>query len=318
MTREDFQALRDAGANVVALNFPGPYRVSAPYDTDTTALQYLDDAIGWAREAGLSVIIHFRNGPGKSEGTFAGGEDETVWYSAEEQEKWVEMWRFVAGRYRDFSEVVAYNLMVEPHPDLPVAQAPLTAAVWNDLAKRITNGIREVDGDTPIIVSGITYSNPVALPDLEPTGDARTLYSFHLYEPFQFTHQGLEWAGTGDVSGLVYPGLIPSDLYEETRYWDKTLVEEFLATARTFQTRYAVPMYVGEFGCNRHVASCSNYFTDLLSIFEENGWSYTFFNWRDHAEFDYELGVAGNERSSNTAYMNLFREQWLKNQHVGQ
>lgn len=318
MAEADFQALRDAGANVVALNYPGPYGVDAPYALDPTALQYLDDAIAWARRVGLYIIIHFRNGPGKSEASFVGGQDETLWYSAEAQTKWVEMWQFVAQRYRDYAEIIGYNLMVEPHPDLPKVQAALPATVWNTLAIRITNGIRAVDAQTPIIVSAVTYANPVAFPELEPTGDGRTIYSFHLYEPFQFTHQGLAWAGTGDVAGLVYPGRIPSDLYETTQYWDRTLLETFLGTVKTFQSQHAVPIYVGEFGCNRTVNSCQPYFSDVLSIFEASGWHYTIFNWRDGDAFDYELGTTGTQRSSDTEYMRLFRTQWVKNHHVNQ
>ncbi len=41
-------------------------------------------------------------------------------------------------------------------------------------------------------------------------------------------YSDMDWAGMEDITGLEYPGLIPSDLYEETRYWDQNLIEEFL------------------------------------------------------------------------------------------
>ncbi|TAL19164.1 glycoside hydrolase family 5 protein [Patescibacteria group bacterium] len=320
VTKEDFASLRNQGANVVSLNYPGPYRADPPYALDPIKLKWLDDAVGWAEEVGLYVVIHFRNGPGKSEATFAGspdGADEILWYSQTAKDKWVDMWRFVADRYKNRTHVVAYNLMVEPHPDVPVKQPPLPASVWFDLAKQITKGIREVDTQTPIIVPATTWSNPLAMEDAVPTGDARTIYSFHMYEPFDFTHQGFDWAGKGNISGLVYPGKIPSDIYPETMYWDKNRLRDVMKHALAFQTKYQTPIFIGEFGCNRRVQSCIVFLDDLLSIFEEYGWSYTHFVWRDGAEsgagggdFDYETEPTGTAPVLESSYMRMFKKHW--------
>lgn len=320
-TLKDFQNLRKQGANVVSLNYPGPFKVDPPYDIDQQALKFLDDAIDWAEEVGLYVVIHLRNGPGRSEGTFAEKDaewktDETLWYSKVEQEKWIEMWRFVAKRYKDSPHVAAYNLMVEPHPDDPFKQRALDASVWNNLAKRITQGIREVDKDTPIIVSAAVWSNAVGFHDLQATKDPKTIYSFHMYEPLQFTHQGFDWAGLGESKALKYPGIIPSDLYEETRYWDKDLIGEFLEPVKKFQKENNAPIFVGEFGCNRRVPSCVNYINDLLEIFNEQGWGYTIYVWHDVPDgFDYEKGVAGSKATENSEYLELFREEWKGNEY---
>lgn len=317
-TLEDFKALRETGGNVVSLNYPGPFQVDTPHDIDEEALLYLDKAIDWAEEAGLYVIIHFRNGPGKAEETFYGEDgtiDETLWYSEEEQEKWVEQWRFVAERYKGYRHVVAYNLMVEPHPETTIEQEPLPASVWNELAKEITTGIREVDADTPIIVDATVWANPVGFSELEATGDTKTIYSFHLYEPFQFTHQGFDWAGLGGGQTYEYPGPIPSDLYEETRHWDRGLIEEFLEPVKKFQRENAVPIFVGEFGCNRRVPSCVSYLKDLFAIFNDEGWSHTIYIWRDDDGFAYDKGVAGDEPREDSEYLQLFREEWSGNDY---
>jgi aryl-phospho-beta-D-glucosidase BglC (GH1 family) len=292
--------------------------VEPPYELDQEKLDYLDNAIAWSEEVGLYVILHFRNGPGKSEDTFASGEgktDETVWYSEKEQAKWVEMWAFVARRYKNRPNIIAYNLMVEPHPEDPAKQEPADADVWTGLAKRITDAIRSVDKETPIIISSTWWSNPIGFQNLKPTGDLRTIYAFHMYEPTDFTHQSFEWAGKGNVSALVYPGMIYSDVYEETRYWDKNLLQEFLDPVLSFQKKYNTPIFIGEFGCNRKVSSCVTYLDDLLSIFEDRGWSYTYFLWRDIDEFDYEKEATGNTRVTESAYMKLFKKYWSENEY---
>ncbi len=318
VTKEDFAALKNQGANVVSLNYPGPYNAEAPYALDTTKLKWLDDAIQWSEEVGLYAVIHFRNGPGKSEETFSGspdGADEVLWYSQVAKDKWVEMWRFVADRYKNRTHVIAYNLMVEPHPDVPVKQAPLPASVWFDLAKKITTSIRQVDSQTPIIVSATAWSNPLGMEDAVTTGDSRTIYSFHMYEPSDFTHQGFEWAGKGDISGLVYPGKITSDIYTETMFWDKNRLKDVMKHALAFQNKHKTPIFIGEFGCNRRVPSCIAFLDDLISIFEEYGWSYTHFLWRDvidgqSGDFDFETEPTGTARVAESSYMRMFKKHW--------
>jgi len=317
VTKQDFQALRAAGANVVSLNYPGPFAAKAPYALDAEALRYLDNAVNWAGEVGLYVIIHFRNGPGKSEQTFYGEDgrkDETVWHSEVERMKWAEMWKFVAQRYKDRSHVIAYNLMVEPHPEDPARQAARGAGVWVDLAKRISTAIREKDKETPIIVSATGWANPASFSDLVPTADRRTIYSFHMYEPFEFTHQGFAWAGKEGVV-LTYPGEIPSDLFETLRRWDKSVLEEVLRPVVEFQKQYQVPIHVGEFGCNSQVVSCRAYLDDLIAIFEKIGWSHTFWAWRTDDGFDYEKEVGGRVRVPESQYMKMFKKYWKKNRY---
>src|SRR4051795_9395237 len=64
-----------------------------------------------------------------------------------------------------------------------------SGADWNPLAAAITTGIRSVDTETPIIFGGNSYSSIFWLNWIVPTGDTKTIYSVHYYEPFNYSNQ---------------------------------------------------------------------------------------------------------------------------------
>lgn len=101
-------------------------------------------------------------------------------------EKWVldavEHYRTLARQCKDFPpDAVAYDLLNEPETRDPRA--------YNAFIRKITNAIREVDPTHLIYVETMPPWGPGAQPfpegafaSLEPTGDPRTVYSFHDYE----------------------------------------------------------------------------------------------------------------------------------------
>ena len=130
--------------------------------------------------------------------------------------------------------------MCEPHPE---AEGAKPSGVWNTLAKRITTAIREVDQQTPIIVDSAGYGYPQRFADLEPTGDAWTVYAVHMYSPRHFTHQKPE-------APVTYPGVVAKHVEPEEN-WDRKTIEKTLAPVREFERKYHVPIFAGEFGCSR-------------------------------------------------------------------
>ena len=197
ITRQDVQDLRDLDANLINASYPGVFTEEAPYEVNPTALAYLDDLIGWAEEVGLYVVIHFRTGPGRNGGaiTLEGNPRFDVWSDQAAHDAWVEMWRFTAERYRDTPVIAGYDLMVEPHPNTlfdpdgelePLelqTQVEGTLLDWNTLTAETTAAIRQVDPDTPIIVNSLSWASAAWFPALQPTGDPRTVYSLHAYDP---------------------------------------------------------------------------------------------------------------------------------------
>jgi hypothetical protein len=116
-----------------------------------------------------------------------------LWRRPAAQDAWVRMWTATATRYRDSSNIVGYDLMVEPLLDPEVRATAAKPAMWYGLARRLVTAIRHVDGATPILVSVAPQGNPAALGTI-PAGmfnaaQEKLVFTIHQYEPYdEYTH----------------------------------------------------------------------------------------------------------------------------------
>jgi uncharacterized protein (TIGR01370 family) len=325
ITRQDVQDLRDLGANLINASYPGLFTEEAPYVVNPIALAYLDNLIGWAEEVGLYIVIHFRTGPGRNEGaiTLEGNPRFDVWRDQAAHAAWVEMWRFTAERYRDNPVVIGYDLMVEPHPNTlfdpngelePLelqAQVEGTLMDWNAFAAEITAAIRQVDPDTPIIVNSLSWASAEWFSALRPTGDSRTVYSLHAYDPDVYVIQD-----EGNLT-ISYPDVVED--YGENITFDRAWLDENYRPVREFVQQHDVPIYVGEFGAVRWVPGATEFLYDQTDLFEQYGWNYAIYVWRgDEPYFDgfnLEYGPDPENHAPilDNPLLSILRDRWTKN-----
>ncbi len=292
-TQQDFDRLASLGANYVNLSLPGLFTERAPYGLDEGVQTNLDRLLEMAARADLFAVITFRTGPGRSDFTFyrdgAGDwfpEDlpiESVWSDSSAQEAWVRMWRYTAERYRDNPNVVGYDLMCEPNSDDvvlglydPEAFYPTHAGSlldWNHFYPRIVAGIREVDGETPILVSAMGWGAVRWLPYLQAIDDPHIVYTVHQYEPqTQYTHQPFP-ARNG------YPGRIDFDEDGGTEPFDSNWLNDFLATLGEYMNQHGAPVAVNEFGVMRWVPGAERFISDEMALFERLGLNNALWVW---------------------------------------
>jgi cysteinyl-tRNA synthetase len=292
--QQDFDRLAQMGANYVNISHPGLFTETPPYVLDDVIQANLDNLLAMIAQADMFAVISFRTGPGRAEFSVCClGDDwfpesylnDRVWEDQAAQDAWVEMWRFTAGRYRDNPVVVGYDLMVEPNanevltgewldPEDFYAQYGDTLADWNQLYPRLTAAIRQVDGDTPILVGGNGYSGVEWLPYLEPTGDPRTVYLVHQYAPHLYTHQ---W---GDSPECVYPGNCDLDWDGQFDDWlDRAWLDDLLFTVDDFASTHAVPVAANEFGVVRWVAGAAEFMDDQMDLLEERDLNHALWVW---------------------------------------
>lgn len=179
-------------------------------------------------------------------------------------EKWVldavEHYRTLASQCRDFPpDAVAYDLLNEPETREPRA--------YNAFIRKITNAIREVDPTHLIYVETMPPWGPGAQPfpqgafeSLEPTGDPRTVYSFHDYE-------------------FRLPSRWPNDERD---------IRDILARwipAFRFSIDHRAPIHLGEFGgfeqTDQDVYSnpCAlTLMMDFFRIFDAFGWHFHYYS----------------------------------------
>jgi len=242
-------------------------------------LKKLDSALPHCREDGLMVVVDLHSPPG-GKATVSGyiGSDAGLFSDRQAQDKFVEVWRKIARRYKGASNIWGYDLANEPVED----DVEEGCDDWQGLAERTAKAIREIDPERTIIVEPAQWGGPAGLEDLVPLSVSNVVYSVHMYLPHAFTHQGVHEKGPT----YNYPGEIQGKL------WNKAALERALQPAVDFQRRYNVQIYIGEFSAIRWAPSHSayRYLADLIDIFEGHGWDWSYHAFREWQGWSVEHG----------------------------
>lgn len=278
ISQADLDNLHSLGANYVQLSVAGLYSEQAPYAPDPEVQRVIDNIVNMASKAQLYVVVGFRSGPGRNEqsivrsANFAvyGGIVESFWIDDVAQEAWLNMLIDAAVRYGANPAVIGIAPIVEPNSyarygfvtpkDFYTLHSNALEDV-NQFNKRATAAIRAVS-DVPILLEGDGYGSVDYLPYLKITGDPRTVYTIHSYDPVIYTHQ--------NPSGhLSYPGRMPINGKSITV--DKAYLQQTLQPLRAYKEAHSVPVAVTEFGVRRYVPGAATYLSDFLDIVEEIG-----------------------------------------------
>jgi hypothetical protein len=274
-------------------------------------LATLLDTLDNAHRAGLKVVIAPLSLPlmrwaQTNNGVF----DDRLW---QHQRNWTEavaFWRDLALALRDHPAVAAYNLVNEPAPEREsdlLEHAPSAQGVaWyaeqqgtgRDLPAfyaQVIHAIREVDPHTPVMLDAGWYAAADGFgywPAL--LKDPLTLYSVHMYEPYEATSNPAMLKATAERRMYPYPGLAP--FAGELQQWDGARVAAYLGHFTQWANSLGLPkqrLVVGEFGCLRRWPSCAAYLDDVLDVLEEEQVHWAFYAYREDAwdGMDYELGT---------------------------
>jgi aryl-phospho-beta-D-glucosidase BglC (GH1 family) len=238
------------------------------------ALPAIDRGVEWCGKYGLMVLLDLHTPPGgREEGGVC-----PLFSRRDCQEKFVEVWERLARRYSGRECIWAYDLLNEPVEPPP---GPGVVA-WDELFARATEAIRRIDPGRAVVFEPGPWGGCAGFDATAPLDLDRVVYSFHMYQPFQFTHQTIH----GNPGGVDYPGLING------RRWDKEALREAMRPAIEFQDAYNVQIVVGEFSAIRWAPgeSAYRYLRDCIDLFEEHGWDWTYHAYREWDGWSVEHG----------------------------
>jgi hypothetical protein len=133
-----------------------------------------------------------------------------------------------------------------------------------------------------------------------------------MYKPMGFTHQFTHTAeGTTAVEpSVAYPGRIRG------KRENKESLRMYLKPVRDFQLAYNVPIYIGEFSAPRWAPGAEIWLDDVISIFEEYGWNWSFNAYRASPIWDLELAEdkhKAEKATEPTARLEVLKKWWAKN-----
>jgi endoglucanase len=242
-------------------------------------LKKLDALLPLCERYGIFVVVDLHSPPG-GKGTAGGymGSDAGLFSSQEAQNHFVEVWRRIAQRYKQAKPIWGYDLANEPVEE----EWDEACDDWQHLAERAAKAIRAIDAERPLIVEPAQWGGPSGLTELAPIDVSNVVYSVHMYVPHAFTHQGVHTSGPA----YRYPGLI------EGKQWDRAQLEKALAPVVSFQNRYHVHIYIGEFSAIRWAPdnSACRYLSDLIDIFEQHDWDWSYHAFREWSGWSVEHG----------------------------
>jgi sugar phosphate isomerase/epimerase len=321
-----FDVLARWRVNVIRLGIPyKPERATWPRLLETTEPVSLDaaaaarvrDIIGWAGKRGIHVIIDVHGCPGVRDGP--------LWSDFAYHDMFVRYWELIAAEFKDMAPVIGYDLLNEPGAGMagmawgpgegpwrpawsPPEEWKRTPRDYDLLMGKAAAAIRTIDPNTTLIIEGGFVGGMARnFRWLAPVDDANTVYSFHMYEPHNFTMQGIK----GRPLGVEYP-----HQRGEERV-DRSWLRERMRPVCEFQQKHGVEIFLGEFSCARWTDDKGglDYLRDVLELAEEYGWHHCYHAFRAASCWDAEQGddPDNEERSGETPRAKLLREYFARN-----
>ncbi len=244
----------------------------------------MDAFIGWCKKHGMNVVINLHKALGNYCDVDTG---ESLMDSEALQEKLVDFWVELEKHYADQPQVV-FELLNEIK-DVPPEK-------WNILATRLIDAIRTLNKTRKIILGTTCWNSPHYLKHIKVFDDENVIYTFHFYEPFEFTHQqGVLQTTTGLYNRkMPYPGDIERYRdYQRFTYGTDRAYDGLTEMNGEFLRRALAPVkefiknnpdkivWCGEFGNIRHAKMEYRiaWFKDVISFFKENEIPYSVWNY---------------------------------------
>jgi aryl-phospho-beta-D-glucosidase BglC (GH1 family) len=257
--KEDyFQKISNLGFNHVRIpirwDVPNRTLQTQPYTINSTFLARIKSVVDNAIANKLYVVINMH----QHEGIFID--------PAKDKAKFLSQWMQIADYFKGYEQKLLFEVLNEPHDKL-------TPALWNVYFADAVKEIRKTNPKRAIVMGMANYGGLSGLPNITLPDDNNIIIAIHYYEPFNFTHQGAEWVGTGSNAWL---GTKWEDLEAER----KQIISDF-DFAKNFSANKKVPITIGEFGAysKADIDSRTKWTTFLARWFEQQGWSWAYWEW---------------------------------------
>lgn len=246
----------------------------------------LIDRIEFCHSVGLKTIIDLHSS------RVYNRHDKSLFSYQKSLMYFLRVWGLIQDRLKHYSNrMLAYEMLNEPNV---VGNKPIPL---NEIYNKWIKLIREVEPKRFLFIGPNGGYRPWRVKYLDLPKDSYLILTYHTYTPGILTHYGTSWSEFGDYTYPVnYPGKVIEDKYFEklnksqkekfhiyNSYFDKAYLQDEIYSFIDFAKTHNLQMHCGEFGCQRSVPDTSRYrwFSDIVSVFKENGIAYTMWGFRD-------------------------------------
>lgn len=244
----------------------------------------LDSMNIWTKRYGLSLTVDYH----AYDGTYNRSASKDPVF----REKMASLWKIIAQHFiNEKREDLFFELTNEPCLSLPEGEF-IDQEDWTLLAQLMIDSIRTVDKKRPIIFGDTKWYSLDELVKNKPFKDKYIIYSFHMYDPFVFTHQGASWTNMGSMKNIPFPystarwstefrdfGITdgsPSWVKDQMKNYhkegNKQYIKNRLAKAKNWAFEHQVPLICNEWGALANTAKIEDlnaYFKTMGEIFKE-------------------------------------------------
>jgi len=251
-TRSKVQALRNAGFQTFRLpvTFERLGSTTPPYALDFNELAFslVDSMIVWANDYDFRLIIDNHHGHPLTNANYL-----------TEMPRLNAMWAQLTQRY-DHLDPARFLFEIYNEPTNEISNTN-----WRTVAQSLIETIRQHETQThAVLVGASSWNSGHTLIGFTPLTDEDIIYTFHNYDPYLFTHQGMSWTTPAYFAQRAFP-----------QTGEIADINQLFAAVKAWGDHYNVPVNLGEFGCSTEADDDSrcNWIEVLGNAIETNGFS---------------------------------------------
>ena len=195
-------------------------QLTPPYTVNPQFLARIKSVVDLAISKHLYVIINMHH------------HEELFTNPAASKARFISQWQQIATYFKGYDNHLYFEVLNEPHD-------ALTPELWNTYFAEALAEIRKTNPYRKVLLGTASYGGTSGVRDLNPPKDPNLILSVHYYSPFNFTHQGADWAGNKDK----YIGTKWEDLA-----WERDQIIADFDYVIQWAKQHNMPLHVGEFG----------------------------------------------------------------------
>lgn len=215
----NFARIRAAGFDTVRIPVRWSAHVNIADDIERSFIARVDEVINAALAQRLNIVLNVHHF------------EDLMTNPRGHSSRLIHIWKQLAYYYQDLPASVSFELINEPN-------GALEGQRMRDLQRDLISAIRETNPTRTLILGGEDWSNIRTLNTNFVSPDPNIVYTFHYYDPFEFTHQNAPWTGPDGPKG--------SKAWGTAR--DRRNVQNDMRRAVQFSSRVGRKVFLGEFG----------------------------------------------------------------------
>jgi endoglucanase len=260
-TRTKVRDLHDAGFATFRMPviFERLGSTSPPYALDFghTAFALVDSMILWADLYDFKLVIDNHHGYELTDANYA-----------TELPRLMAVWTQLADEYGDL-DPERYFFEVYNEPTNTISNGNFRIVADSLLGRIRASEAANGHSTHSVFVGANQWNGGNALLGFTPTNDEDVIYTFHNYDPYFFTHQGMSWTN---------PPYFPPRTFPQAG--EVAAINSLFAAVEDWGASYSVPVSLGEFGCSTAADATSrcNWVQTLATAANTNQFSHFYWD----------------------------------------